>query len=181
MTKTRVSTRRAVAAAGPSQDPQGDDESLSDESLNDEDVTQGQQPYPQAPDGGDDDDGDDDKESGESEDEDNTLQGDAPFTMTPYGQVLQLRTSADDRKRYFSGMKPFTETYDGKPSNMPSFLDSIRRRATLLNCNEIFEVTKGNRQLSLSSKTTHKSTSKGSKKQRKAVLEKSRGQRKLQI
>jgi len=63
----------------------------------------------------------------------------APFTLKPYGEVLNT-TNKRDAELYNQAIKPFETKYDGNEGTFYNFLNKIKQRAGHLMCNDIYEV-----------------------------------------
>ena len=80
--------------------------------------------------------------AGEGRDERAEEEDNAPFTLKPYGEVLNT-TNKRDAELYNQAIKPFEMKYNGGEATFYNFLNKVKQRAGHLMCNEIYDVEQG--------------------------------------
>ena len=86
--------------------------------------------------------------AGEGRDERAEEEDNAPFTLKPYGEVLNT-TNKRDAELYNQAIKPFEVKYDGSEGTFYNFLNKVKQRAGHLMCNEIYDVEQGGIRMNL--------------------------------
>ena len=86
--------------------------------------------------------------AGEGRDERAEEGDNPPFTLKPYGEVLNT-TNKRDAELYNQAIKPFEMKYDGGEATFYNFLNKVKQRAGHLMCDEIYDVEQGGIRMNL--------------------------------